>query len=152
MDCKRVEEELVSFHLAVLDGATRAAVEAHLCGCAHCVGAYLMLKRAVDAGEDAPAPSELARARVLAAARQQLQAPAAARPRRRIWSWAAVAAALLLAPVAYRAGMYQGATQSATTVATPALPPLDVRPVSTRPAGSGAIDTARTTAENLQFL
>jgi anti-sigma factor RsiW len=150
VDCKRVDEELVGFHLAALDGPTRAAVEAHLCACHHCVGAYLMLKRAVDAGEDAPAPSDVVRARVRRAAEAELRPAQPARPARRWMTWSATAAAavlLLAAPFVYRAGVQKGAAE----LATPATPLLQVVPVSTRPS-AGAIDTARTTAENLQFL
>jgi anti-sigma factor RsiW len=57
VDCARVDEELIGFQLAALDGATRAAVEAHLTGCARCVSSFLALKRAMDASEDALAPS-----------------------------------------------------------------------------------------------
>jgi hypothetical protein len=78
VDCKRVDQELIAFHLAALDGATRAAVEAHLCACGRCIGAYLMLKRAVDGGEDSPAPGEATRARVFAAAREALAGAATA--------------------------------------------------------------------------
>jgi len=53
VDCARVDEELVGFQLAALDGATRAAVEAHLTGCVRCVSSFLALKRAIDAGEGA---------------------------------------------------------------------------------------------------
>jgi anti-sigma factor RsiW len=150
VDCKRVDQELVAFHLAALDGPTRAAVEAHLCGCGHCVGAYLMLKRAIDAGEDAPAPSELLRARVRREAEAVLAPARVARPARRWMAWSATATAvalLIAAPFVYRAGVQKGATE---LMSTPATPALNVVPVSTRP--SGAIDTASTTAENLQFL
>lgn len=157
MDCKRVDEELVAFHLSALDGPTRAAVEAHLCGCGRCVGAYLMLKRAVDAGEDAPAPPDLLRARVMRAAASAL-APADARPPQRRWmAWSATAAAaalLVAAPFVYRAGVQKGA--SGVELATPMTPPLQVVPVSvgTRPRAESpeSIDTARTVPENLHFL
>jgi hypothetical protein len=146
VDCRRVDEELIGFHLAALDGATRAAVEAHLCACARCVGAYLMVKRAVDAGEDAPAPSELTRARVHEAARAQLGATAAAPSARaplgrRVALWATAAAMLVAAPLVYRA----------------VRPPADTRPPSpsvpsTPQRAADAVDTARTTPESLQFL
>ncbi len=154
MDCKRVDEELVAFHLSALDGPTRAGVEAHLCGCGRCVGAYLMLKRAIDAGEDAPAPSDLLRARVMRAAASELM-PATRAPQRRWMAWSATAAAaalLIAAPFVYRAGVQKGA--STVELATPMTPPLQVVPVSTRPRleSPDSIDTARATPENLHFL
>ncbi|HEX4456831.1 MAG TPA: zf-HC2 domain-containing protein, partial [Polyangia bacterium] len=146
MDCKRVDEELVAFHLSALDGPTRAAVEAHLCGCGRCVGAYLMLKRAVDAGEDAPAPSETLRARVMRAAASELAPAVATRaPRRRWMAWSATAAAaalLVAAPFVYRAGVQKGA--SSVEIAAPMTPALQVVPVSTRSRvdSPDSIDTA----------
>jgi anti-sigma factor RsiW len=155
VDCKRVDEELVAFHLSALDGPTRAGVEAHLCGCGRCVGAYLMLKRAIDAGEDAPAPSELLRARVMRSAANELAPATTGRaPQRRWIAWSATAAAALLliaAPFVYHAGVQKGA--SSVELAAPMTPTLQVVPVSTRRLESpGSIDTARTTPENLHFL
>ncbi len=170
MDCARVDEELIAFHLAALDGAMRAAVEAHLTGCARCVSSYLMLKRAMDAAEEAPAPSEIARARIRAEAEKQLaalrgepavQTQAAAslstateRPeaqpqkrtrRARLVLVAAAAAAMIAAPLVYFATQQQ----TAATVSTPSVAPPPTMPVST---GNETIDTARTTPENLAFL
>jgi hypothetical protein len=152
VDCKRVNEELIAFHLSALDGATRAAVEAHLCGCARCVGAYLMLKRAVDAGEDAPAPSELTRRRVREAACVELArradepkrvAPARmARPRMALW--AAAAALLVAAPLLYRPWRTAPSTSPAKSAPAGAA--------ATVPQSAGAVDTARATPESLTFL
>ena len=71
MDCARVDEELIGFQLAALDGATRAAVEAHLTGCSRCVSSFLALKRAIDAGEGAIGPSEMMRMRIRKEAEKQ---------------------------------------------------------------------------------
>jgi hypothetical protein len=172
VDCARVDEELIAFHLAALDGATRAGVEAHLTGCARCVSSFLALKRAVDAGEDAPAPSEMARARVRAEAERQLalvgaqlmaqKEPAAAttataakkpEPARRRTTWALVAtaaAAMVAAPFVY-VQMQKTAGPSPTTVSAPTVPPPAVVPVSTD-GKSETVDTARATPENLAFL
>lgn len=160
MDCTRVDGELVGFELGALDGATRAAVEAHLVGCPRCVSAYLALKRAIDAGEEAERPSEVARARVRQAAQQALAAtatapaattatatapPAQKRPRRAVWALAVTAAAaLVLAPLVWRstrttATAPSAATRSGTDSAA-ALPAHE------------AVDTARTTPENLSYL
>ena len=115
MDCARVDEELVAFELAALDGATRAAVETHLTGCARCVSSFLALKRAIDAGEDATAPSELMRVRVRQQAQKELAAMSVAaaaggeeperrqlaRAQRAPWMAVAIAAAAaMLAPFA----------------------------------------------------
>jgi hypothetical protein len=106
-----------------------------------------MLKRAVDAGEDAPAPSEVARARVLAAARTKLQT----RPQRmrRLALVATAAAMLVAAPLLWRAtaprlesGRVGGAPASDTAEPTTPLPSRE----------AGAVDTARATPENLRFL
>ena len=151
MDCKRLDEELVPFALAALDGATRAAVEAHLVGCSRCVSAYLAVKRAVDAGEEADAPSELTRARIRRDAEKELaavSAPRAAaerkRPRRAVWAVAvSAAAAMLLAPLVWRAAHEAGEPGAAPSLAAPARSGMPTR---------GAVDTARATPENLSFL
>ncbi|MCA1665218.1 MAG: zf-HC2 domain-containing protein [Myxococcales bacterium] len=144
MDCARVDEELVGFQLAALDGATRAAVETHLTGCARCVSSFLALKRALDAGEDAATPSQMARARIRKEAERQLA------PSRKIvtarWAIAATAAAAMIAaPLVYVATRAPSAS-----VATPAAT------VPTDDNGGGGskdtVDTARTTPENLAFL
>ena len=157
MDCARVDGELVAFQLAVLDGATRAAVETHLLGCTRCVSAYLALKRAMDAGDEAAAPSELARARVRAEA-QKLLAPVEPAPptaerrrptdRKKRATWAIVAtaaAAMIAAPLVYRATR---TTPSPSTGTAPAATVPGLVPVST----DQTVDTARTTPENLAFL
>jgi len=64
MTCDAIEPELVGYHFATLDAGTRARVEEHLCGCAACVRAFVETKRAIETSEDAPAPSDVARARL----------------------------------------------------------------------------------------
>ncbi|MGZ3427190.1 MAG: hypothetical protein ACXVCV_11110 [Polyangia bacterium] len=151
MDCARVDDELIGFQLAALEGATRAAVETHLTGCSRCVSSFLALKRAMDASEDATAPSQMTRARVRAEAARQLTGgdsrPAIATPRksrRATWAIAAAAAAILASPFVYRATR----TPVSPTVSTPTVPMPDVLPVKS----NETIDTARLTPENLAFL
>jgi hypothetical protein len=164
VDCHRVDEELVAFHLAALDGATRAGVEAHLAGCARCVSAYLALKRAADAGEEGAAPSELTRARIAAEARRLLaessrpsavdpqRAAAAARAqgrrreRRMGWAMAAALAALMLAaaPLVWRATHDAAAPARARGQA--------LAPAPSRLPLHEAVDTARSTPETLSYL
>lgn len=150
MDCARVDEELIGFELAALEGATRAAVEAHLAGCARCVSSYLALKRAIDAGEDATAPSEMVRARVRAAAMKQLGVTAPKKRERAPWIAVAVAsAAAVLAPILYQALLAGGGHgHHGRTSAGIETPMPDVLPVK----HDETIDTARSTPENLAFL
>lgn len=148
MDCARVDGELVAFHLAALDGATRAAIEAHLTGCARCVSSYLALKRAMDASEEAPAPSELTRSRIHKEAAYQLAAPAA-RSRRATWAIAAAAAAAMIAaPLVYMATRTPAAATSTTTQGPEGGAVPNLVPAST----NQTVDTARSTPENLAFL
>ena len=141
MDCARVDEELIGFQLAALDGATRAAVETHLTGCARCVSSFLALKRAIDAGDDAAAmPSQLARARIRKEAERQLAPPK--RPAKARWALAATAAAaMLIAPLVYRA-----TRAPATKVNAPASEAAPAK------SNNETVDTARVTPENLAFL
>lgn len=158
MDCARVDEELIAFELAALDGATRAAVETHLTGCARCVSAFLALKRAIDAAEDATAPSETARARIRREAERQLSAisrqPSAAErkqpepaKRRAPWGIAIAAAAAIVAPFAWQAlhlsRRAPAVHDAASETAAPGVVPVKL---------DETIDTARTTPENLAFL
>jgi hypothetical protein len=153
VDCARVDEELVGFQLAALDGATRAAVEAHLTGCARCVSSFLALKRAIDAAEDASGPSEMVRARIRREAERELSAvssrPSAAerKPTRARWAVVATAAAAMIAaPLVYLATRTP-ATTTTSGGATDTMVP-GVVPAST----NKTVDTARTTPENLAFL
>lgn len=148
MDCARVDEELVGFQLAALDGATRAAVEAHLAGCARCVSSFLAVKRAIDASEDTSAPSQMARARIRREAERQLapaKAKAEARPRRARWAIAAAAAAMLIAPLVYFA-------KRSPTVPSVSAPETTTVPGVIPASTNKTVDTARTTPENLAFL
>ncbi|HEY2743177.1 MAG TPA: zf-HC2 domain-containing protein [Polyangia bacterium] len=148
MDCARVDDELVAFELAVLDGATRAAVETHLTGCARCVSTYLALKRAIDAGEEAMAPSQIARARVRAEAEKLLSAAERKKPERKKAPWVIglAAAAAIVAPFAWQAlrtTRTAAVHDAATETAAPGVVPVKL---------DETIDTARTTPENLAFL
>ena len=147
MDCARVDEELIGFQLAALDGATRAAVEAHLTGCSRCVSSFLALKRAIDAGEGASGPSEMMRMRIRKEAERQLTVDSRRstaperKPVRARWAIAAAAAAaMLIAPLVYRA-----TRAPATNVHAPAVEAAPVKSNET-------VDTARATPENLAFL
>jgi anti-sigma factor RsiW len=145
----------VAFELAALDGATRAAVETHLTGCPRCVSTFLALKRAIDAGEDAGAPSEMARARVRAEAEKQLSAVSSqlsaserkkTQRRRAPWLIGVAAAAAMIAPFAWQALRTTRAPvvhDAATEVPAPGVVPVKL---------DETIDTARTTPENLTFL
>lgn len=158
MDCARVDEELVGFQLAALDGATRAAVETHLTGCARCVSSYLALKRAIDAGEGAWAPSEIMRQRIRREAEKELKGEQATgnrqpatgndrRPRRARWAIVATAAAAMIAaPVVYLA--MRGPAVTTTAGGGIESNESGAVPVST----DKTVDTARMTPENLAFL
>jgi anti-sigma factor RsiW len=139
VDCKRVDEELVAFQLAAIDGGTRAAVEAHLLGCARCVGAYLMLKRAVDAGEEASAPSQMVRARIRAAATE------IAGPRsKRTWMWAAAATATAASVAAAIVLLVQRPAPTPTATVTPRI--------ERQAPVENVVDTARAMPVNLSYL
>ena len=150
MDCARVDGELIAFELAVLDGPTRAAVEAHLAGCGRCVSSFLAVKRAIDVAEEAAAPSQIARGRVYAEAAKLLtaDAPAPKKPekRRAPWGIAVAAAAAIVAPFAWQAlhARHAAPLHNAAKEAAPS----GVVPVKL----DETIDTARTTPENLAFL
>ncbi len=150
MDCARVDDELIGFQLAALDGATRAAVEAHLTGCSRCVSSFLALKRAIDVSEGATGPSEVMRMRIRKEAERQLSAislqPSAPerKPTRARWAIvAAAAAAILASPFVYRATRAPSPAASAPATATPEVAPAK---------SNETVDTARVTPENLAFL
>lgn len=96
MTCAEVERELFGYHFNALDAAARRGVEAHLVDCPECVRAYVELKRAVESGEDAPAPSDAARLRLRNAVARELGIGATR------WAWwerplaLAVAASIVL--------------------------------------------------------
>ncbi len=81
MSCEEIERTLTAFHFGVVSAEERAAVEAHLPGCAACVQAFVEIKRAIETAEAAPAPSELARHRLRRAVKQELE------PRETHWPW-----------------------------------------------------------------
>ena len=171
MDCARVDEELVGFQLAALDGATRAAVEAHLTGCVRCVSSFLALKRAIDAGEGAMGPSEIMRQRIRREAEKALKPepatgnrdlgtgnreqgtgnrkPETGNGRRARWAIVATAAAAMIAaPIVWLAMRGPVATTTKTAGGAIESNESGAVPVST----DKTIDTARTTPENLAFL
>ena len=83
MDCELSQKELVPFHFGTLDPAGRAALEAHLLGCASCLKDYLTLKRDLETGATAPAPRPEAKDRLRRAVAQELER----RNPRRAWRW-----------------------------------------------------------------
>ncbi len=101
MTCHDVELELIAYHFGLLIGEKRGEVEAHLIGCGACLRAFLDIKRAVETGEDGPAPSDLVRPRLRRAVAEELGI--VQRPRSR-WerpaAFAFAAAAMLVANVA----------------------------------------------------
>jgi hypothetical protein len=93
MNCNHDRSDLVAFHF----GEDHDIGE-RLVACPDCLREFLAIKRAIDLGEDAPRPSELARERLRRAVAQRI----AVAPRR--W-WhrpaaAAFAIAVLLASMA----------------------------------------------------
>ena len=72
MKCEEIEADLVGYHFGTLDEDARRALEEHLCGCGACVRAFVETKRAIETSEDAPAPSETARARLRRAVATEL--------------------------------------------------------------------------------
>ncbi len=104
MTCEAIERELVGYLFVTLDAETRAKVEEHLVGCAACVRALVELKRALEDGDDAPAPSPTARRRLRASVARELGL--GAKPRR-FWerpvAFAVAASAVLAAGAATRA-------------------------------------------------
>lgn len=83
MDCNVSQRELVPFHFGTLEPAARAALEAHLLGCAACLKDYLTLKRDIETGATAPAPRAFARDRLRQAVAQELER----RNPSRAWRW-----------------------------------------------------------------
>ena len=114
MSCDEIEPALVAYHFGVLSDDERPAVEAHLPGCPACVSALVALKRAIETGEDAPAPSPALRDRLRRDVARELGLTA---PPRRRWhrpAALAFAASALLVALA--------ATRSIAT--SPGAPPL----------------------------
>ncbi len=94
MDCRVIEADLVGFHFGILDGESRARVDAHLAGCGACVKAFLATKRAIESEGEAR-PSDAARARLRAAVGRQLA------QRRRRWYFRGAAAAAIVVAALY---------------------------------------------------
>ena len=72
MSCEDVELDLVAFHFGELAEPARGEVEAHLVACPRCLGRFLALKRAVETGEGAPAPSAPLKAAIRGAVAEAL--------------------------------------------------------------------------------
>jgi anti-sigma factor RsiW len=113
MTCDELRSELIPYHFGEVPDGTRRLLEAHLPGCPACVTELLSLKRAIEVAEDAPRPSDVARARLRAAVAAEIGAGEPGRaggvvgagPRRR-WerplAFAFAASAVLAAMVAMR--------------------------------------------------
>jgi anti-sigma factor RsiW len=112
MTCDEIRSELIPYHFGEVPAETRRLLEAHLPGCPGCVTELLSLKRAIETADEAPRPSDLARARLRAA----VALAVGAAPRRR-WerplAFAFAASAVLAAMFAMR-----------TVTAGPGAPPL----------------------------
>ncbi len=136
MDCARVAEHLVAYHLASISEKERDAVEAHLVDCSACLKTYLALKRASDRAE-----SERPRAQVKARLRAEVME--AFPPRRRRPS---------LAVFARRIPLYQGVALAALAAAIALVAPGVLHRAGRSPkVGAPAIDTSRTHAESLHI-
>lgn len=61
MTCDELRTQLPGFHFAELGAEERREVEAHLVGCAACVGELIAFKRTVELAEQGPRPGERAR-------------------------------------------------------------------------------------------
>jgi anti-sigma factor RsiW len=83
MSCDRVEPELVAYHFGTIEPEARQAVEEHLPGCVSCLREFIALKRNMETGEDAPAPSRQARERLRLSVARELRASAPAPS----WRW-----------------------------------------------------------------
>lgn len=83
MSCDTIQAELVAYHFGTESDETRDAVEAHLLECSQCLRDYLALKRAIETGEGAPAPSEAARVKI----RRSVALALGVEREERAWSW-----------------------------------------------------------------
>lgn len=99
--CAALRPELVPYCLGEVADDVRGRLEQHLPGCPACVAELLALKRAIDLGDPAARPSDVARARLRAAVAAEIGAA----PRRR-WerplAFALAASAVLAAALATR--------------------------------------------------
>ena len=99
--CDALRLELIPYCFGEVAEEVRGRLEAHLPGCPACVAELLALKRALETGDPAARPSDVARARLRAAAAVAVGAA----PRRR-WerplAFAFAASAVLAAMLATR--------------------------------------------------
>jgi anti-sigma factor RsiW len=103
MPCDQIQPALVGYCLSAVEPGEREAIEAHLPGCARCVAELVALKRAIDLAEEAPRPSDAARARLRAAVVAELRpAPSPRRRWERPLAFAFAAVATLFAMNAVR--------------------------------------------------
>ncbi len=112
MSCSEIEPDLVGYHFGALDEDARRRVEEHLVSCADCVRAFVETKRAIETSEEAPAPSDMARARLRRAVARELGVGL-----ERTWWERPVAIALAASVV-----LVAGATMHALTTAEGAPP------------------------------
>jgi len=61
MSCEHIRPQLIGFHFGA---APRDEIEAHLLACPACLRELFDLQRALERGDDGPAPSERAKARL----------------------------------------------------------------------------------------
>jgi anti-sigma factor RsiW len=94
MTCSHFQADLPGYHFAIIAPDARAALEAHLLACPDCLAAFIAVKRSLELADDAPRPSDAARARLRAAVAAELTRPA------RAWSWWERPLALTLAAAA----------------------------------------------------
>jgi anti-sigma factor RsiW len=101
MSCKSVRSELVAFHFGLVEGEARRTIEDHLVACSACVAELIALKRAIEHGEQGPAPPRSARDRLRRAVARELAPPEPQRP----WAWWERPLAFAFAGSAVLAGM-----------------------------------------------
>lgn len=136
MDCARVAEHLVAYHLANVTEDEREAVEAHLVDCSSCLKTYLALKRAADRAEHArPRPEVKARLRAEVAR----TFPSKRAPR--------VTGALLFR----RIPLYQGVALAALAAAIALVAPAVLHRAQWTSHPGTPVDTSRTQAHSLHI-
>ena len=84
MSCREMEPELVGYHFGVISDELRQHVEEHLVECAHCIRAFVAIKRDIETADFGPSPSPAARQRLRLAVAEEL---GIARSRPAQWSW-----------------------------------------------------------------
>jgi hypothetical protein len=147
MDCTvesdaAISEKLLAYHLGTCTEAEKAAIETHLLACTACLRAAMVLKVALDRGEDGPRPSEWVRKRLRADVEKAFKTSAPARAR----AW-------FQRPIP----LYQGLCAAAVAVLVGALAPrffassgaqIDHAPRVFAPARE-RVDTSRAASESL---